>query len=538
MAALSAAGVTGEEQKPGKAATTARKASQSPQSDSKVKADVASSGPAQLTKLAASYFAPAQAELAPETSVATGKSMGSTDSGPLGAAANVCANVQPALSEPDPAVDQAACRNAAVSSDAKSSVTAAGGTQNSEVAAKTAADTQAETDSQSNDSTSTTPVSASVTEIAAGNNSVSNAAAAVRAAAELSIRGALESLASDRTPAKSSGASSQPATEKNTPGQVATGQTAQAQNSQSAVSHPAPIASANGLVNLAANANAAMPSHSLIASAAPLEAKGASTLNADDDSNKGNSPESASLSKQHGDATTSNTPDNAGSAVQGSGSVNTQPVGAVTGAQGAVVSAVSASLHSAQDSSVRPHGASDSPVSDPQGSSGTSSRLSQSQDGGLGNAELNPAVAAVNAARLIQRVGNTEIRVGMHSPDFGNVSISTITTRGALSAEISLDHAELAKTIAAHLPETEARLGANQPVEVRVSASQHVASGAGTGQGGARHDTSGRGSGNSRQPAQDYLRGSTIREPEAVFANTAAAAPENYAISSRLDIRV
>jgi hypothetical protein len=83
-------------------------------------------------------------------------------------------------------------------------------------------------------------------------------------------------------------------------------------------------------------------------------------------------------------------------------------------------------------------------------------------------AAVPQALTAINTAKLIQNIGQSEMRVGMRSTEFGNISISTSATRDLISAQISLDHSELAKVLAAHLPEMQARLGGNQPVDVRI----------------------------------------------------------------------
>jgi hypothetical protein len=75
---------------------------------------------------------------------------------------------------------------------------------------------------------------------------------------------------------------------------------------------------------------------------------------------------------------------------------------------------------------------------------------------------------AINSARLIQSMGQTELRVGMRTTEFGNISISTSSTRDLISAQISVDHSDLAKTIAAGLPEMQAKLGGSQGTDVRI----------------------------------------------------------------------
>jgi hypothetical protein len=97
-----------------------------------------------------------------------------------------------------------------------------------------------------------------------------------------------------------------------------------------------------------------------------------------------------------------------------------------------------------------------------------------------------PAIAlpqpapVINSAKLIQSIGQTEMRVGLRSSDFGNISISTSATRDSISAQISLDHGELARTLAFHLPEMQARLGGAQAMDVRIDMNGQ-ATGQGTG---------------------------------------------------------
>jgi len=83
--------------------------------------------------------------------------------------------------------------------------------------------------------------------------------------------------------------------------------------------------------------------------------------------------------------------------------------------------------------------------------------------------DVTPAHAAINTVRLIQSMHDSEMRVGMRSVDFGNISISASTNRDSISAQISLEHAELAKEITAGLPEIRAALG-DSHLEVRLVA--------------------------------------------------------------------
>jgi hypothetical protein len=147
---------------------------------------------------------------------------------------------------------------------------------------------------------------------------------------------------------------------------------------------------------------------------------------------------------------------------------------------------------------------------------------------------LPQAVPVINTAKLIQSMGQSEMRVGMHSNDFGNISISTSATRDLISAQISLDHGELARTLAVHLPEMQARLGGSQAMEVRIDMNgQGTGQGMGTSTGmqngsadGSRGDRQQKGGAPSSQSADGFAgQGNSI---------AAAVLPSGDA---RLDIR-
>jgi hypothetical protein len=148
---------------------------------------------------------------------------------------------------------------------------------------------------------------------------------------------------------------------------------------------------------------------------------------------------------------------------------------------------------------------------------------------------LPQAMPVINTAKLIQSMGQSEMRVGMRSDDFGNISISTSATRDLISAQISLDHSELARTLATHLPEMQARFP-NQVMDVRIDMNgQAIGHGAGTSPSmsngsadGSRGDRQQKGSAASSQAADGFaVQGSAI----------AAAGLTSGEAGARLDIR-
>ena len=152
---------------------------------------------------------------------------------------------------------------------------------------------------------------------------------------------------------------------------------------------------------------------------------------------------------------------------------------------------------------------------------------------------LPQAVPVINTAKLIQSMGQSEMRVGMRSTDFGNISISTSATRNLISAQISLEHGELARTLATHLPEMQARLGGNQAMNVRIDmngqpAGQSTGTSTGMSNGSADQshgDRQQKGSATSNQSAEGFA-GHLNSIPMAVLPSAEGT------LDVRLDIRV
>jgi len=67
--------------------------------------------------------------------------------------------------------------------------------------------------------------------------------------------------------------------------------------------------------------------------------------------------------------------------------------------------------------------------------------------------------SGINSAKLIQAMSGTEMRVGMHSSEFGDISIRTSVSQQQMLAQISLDHSELSQAMSAHISSVQAKLG-------------------------------------------------------------------------------
>ncbi len=69
------------------------------------------------------------------------------------------------------------------------------------------------------------------------------------------------------------------------------------------------------------------------------------------------------------------------------------------------------------------------------------------------------ASSGINAAKLIQTMGETEMHVGMRSTEFGDISIRTTMSQQQMVTQISLNHTDLSQAISAHVATVQAKLG-------------------------------------------------------------------------------
>ena len=133
------------------------------------------------------------------------------------------------------------------------------------------------------------------------------------------------------------------------------------------------------------------------------------------------------------------------------------------------------------------------------------------------------------------------MRLGMHSAEFGNISISTSVSHQAISAQISLDHSELGRALAVHLPAIEEKLGSAYGLHARVevrdeSAASRPATDSGQ-QGGGSQEQTGGGQSKSGSTVSTVKEGNTVKVGSNTFVTSSpsSAAP---AERSRLDIRI
>ena len=85
-------------------------------------------------------------------------------------------------------------------------------------------------------------------------------------------------------------------------------------------------------------------------------------------------------------------------------------------------------------------------------------------------------MSGISTARLIQTMGETQMRVGMHSSEFGDISIRTVVSQQQMQAQISVDHSELGNALSAHIPSLQTKLGSEYGLHATIEVNQSGAS--------------------------------------------------------------
>lgn len=150
----------------------------------------------------------------------------------------------------------------------------------------------------------------------------------------------------------------------------------------------------------------------------------------------------------------------------------------------------------------------------------------------VGSAPIDAGASAgapgINAARVIQSMSGTEMRVGMHSSDFGEISIHTTLSQLQIQTQISVNHSELGSAIATHIPAMQAKLGSEHGIHASIEVSQT---------GSSLSGNSGQSSAQRNQKAFVPAT-ANINDPAPVDSGySGLRAPPSAIEESRLDIR-
>lgn len=117
----------------------------------------------------------------------------------------------------------------------------------------------------------------------------------------------------------------------------------------------------------------------------------------------------------------------------------------------------------------------DSPSTRDTAASASSAPLHSQESKNLAEQPDNVPVAGtptINTAKLVQSMNESEMRLGMHSAEFGDISIRTSVSQQQVQAQINVDHTELGSAISAHIPSLEAKLGIDFGIHASVEVNQ------------------------------------------------------------------
>ncbi len=131
----------------------------------------------------------------------------------------------------------------------------------------------------------------------------------------------------------------------------------------------------------------------------------------------------------------------------------------------------------------------------------------------------------INSAKLIARIGEAELRLGIRAGEFGSVDIRTSMVRNQFTAEISVERSELGRAMAAELPSLQDRLTEHRVPVANITLQNH----------GGSHSTASQQQ-KPRDGQQVYATNSVSRGDEVVMA--ALVATEGTTSASRLDVHM
>ena len=94
----------------------------------------------------------------------------------------------------------------------------------------------------------------------------------------------------------------------------------------------------------------------------------------------------------------------------------------------------------------------------------------------MADAQAAYPTSAVNSARLVERMGESELRLGIRAGEFGSVDIRTSMVRNQFTAEISVERGELGRVMAAELPGLQNRLSEQRVPFANITLQNHTGS--------------------------------------------------------------
>jgi hypothetical protein len=145
------------------------------------------------------------------------------------------------------------------------------------------------------------------------------------------------------------------------------------------------------------------------------------------------------------------------------------------------------------------------------------------------DATLPAGSGPLQSAKLVERLGQAELRVGVQVGDMGGVDIRTSITHNQLTAEISVEHSELGHMLAANLPSLQNKLSEHQIQTANITFQNQMSGNSSQSEQRSRQ-------GNSSQPQTPIER---IPYGEAEnFSRMSASSSEAVEGQSGLDIHI
>ena len=99
--------------------------------------------------------------------------------------------------------------------------------------------------------------------------------------------------------------------------------------------------------------------------------------------------------------------------------------------------------------------------------------MASSINGGSGDTAL--PYAAINTAQLIQRMSESELRVGLHSSEFGNIGIRTSLGHDQVAAQITVERSDLGRALTDQVPALQDKLSREHGVKTEILIQDHSA---------------------------------------------------------------
>ena len=137
------------------------------------------------------------------------------------------------------------------------------------------------------------------------------------------------------------------------------------------------------------------------------------------------------------------------------------------------------------------HMASHAPATQTSASPSTQEAIRQSlppTSSGSDEGEVATSSSGINTAQVLQTLSQSEMRVGMHSAEFGNISIRTSVSQQQMLTQISLDHSGLSQAISGHISSIQSKLANDYGLHAQIEVNHQSAAFSGQSQSSSQKE--------------------------------------------------